>query len=45
MEIPAIFSGMYATDKLGRRSILAVSLIFSGLACLTTGLVPEGIFS
>ena len=42
IEFPAYISGMYATDKFGRRPTVGIGFIVSGLACLTTGLVPQG---
>ena len=43
VEIPAYVCGMYITDKLGRRPTLGFGMVISGLSCLVTGLVPEGI--
>jgi OCT family organic cation transporter-like MFS transporter 4/5 len=43
VEIPAYIGGMFVMDKLGRRPTLSGGLIISGIACLITGLVPEGI--
>jgi hypothetical protein len=42
VEIPAYLCGIYVTDKVGRRPTLCAGMIISGLACLITGLVPEG---
>ena len=42
MEIPAYIGGIFVMDKLGRRPTLSGGLIISGIACLITGLVPEG---
>jgi OCT family organic cation transporter-like MFS transporter 4/5 len=42
VEIPAYIGGMFVMDKLGRRPTLSGGLIISGIACLITGLVPEG---
>lgn len=42
VEIPAYLIGIYLVDKLGRRPTFSGGLILSGIACLITGLVPEG---
>lgn len=42
VEIPAYIGGIFVMDKLGRRPTLSGGLIISGIACLITGLVPEG---
>ena len=42
IEIPAYLCGLYSTDKFGRRATVGIGFVGSGLACLITGLVPEG---
>ncbi len=42
IEFPAYIGGIFLMDKLGRRPTLSGGLIVSGIACLITGLVPEG---
>jgi len=42
VEIPAYLAGRFAVDRVGRKVPLVVGLLAGGIACLATGLVPEG---
>lgn len=42
VEFPAYIAGIFFMDKVGRRPTLSGGLILSGIACLITGVVPEG---
>lgn len=42
VEFPAYIGGIFIMGKLGCRATLSGGLILSGIACLITGLVPEG---
>ena len=45
VEIPAHVGSIISLEKLGRRFTLSASLLISGLACLATGLLPNGNFN
>jgi len=45
VEIPAYLAGRFAVDRVGRKVPLVVGLLAGGIACLATGLVPEGRYS
>ena len=45
VEIPAYLAGRFAVDHVGRRLPLIGGLLVGGLACLATGLVPEGLIN
>ena len=42
VEIPAYIAAIPIINKFGRRSALCGSVLASGIACLTIGLIPEG---
>lgn len=42
VEFPAYIGGIFIMGKFGCRPTLSGGLILSGIACLITGLVPEG---
>merc|ERR1712071_267824 len=41
-EVPSYLIGIFVMNRYGRRITLSGGLLLSGLACLITGLVPEG---
>ena len=44
VDIPAYVSVLFLMRKAGRRITLSGGLVFGGLSCLITGLVPTGKF-
>jgi len=43
VEIPAYILGKIIVNRFGRKPALMSGLLAGGLACLATGLVPQGI--
>jgi len=43
VEIPAYIVGKIIVNRFGRKPALMSGLLAGGLACLATGLVPQGI--
>ena len=42
VEIPGSILGIYMMDKIGRRVTISGSMLLSGIACLSAGLLPTG---
>jgi len=43
VELPAYVGSIFMMDKIGRKPTLGWSLLLGGAACLTAGLIPEGV--
>lgn len=43
VELPCYVATTYLMDKLGRRSLISAMMIFGGIACIISAVIPQSI--